>query len=136
FGAYALGISTANNISTYAAGGIGSTAVRFSGKYSYGSAGYATLARALAIVSMVSAAIAMIALWVGAAPIAHLLHKESLTSMLRWASVSAGGIILLECARGFFVGQRRLPALLLLSVLVGVGMVTLLPLTAAMHNAT
>ena len=136
FGAYALGISTANNISTYAAGGIGSTAVRFSGKYPYGSAGYTTLARALVIVSTVSALIAMLALWLGAQPIAHLLHKESLTTMLRWAALSAGGMILLECARGFFVGQRRLVALVLLSVIVGIGMLTLLPVTAAMHRPT
>ena len=32
FGTYSLAIATANNISTYAAGGIGSTAIRFSGK--------------------------------------------------------------------------------------------------------
>ena len=32
FGTYSLAITTANNISTYAAAGIGSTAARFSGK--------------------------------------------------------------------------------------------------------
>ncbi len=42
--AYSLAISTVNNISWYAAGGIGSTAVRFSGRYSRDSAGYRTLA--------------------------------------------------------------------------------------------
>ena len=51
FGAYSLAISTANNISTYAAGQIGSTAARFSGKYQPGTPGYATLGRALASVS-------------------------------------------------------------------------------------
>ena len=43
FGAYSVGISTANNISTYAAGGIGATATRFSGKYPYGSGTYCYL---------------------------------------------------------------------------------------------
>src|ERR1700677_3872573 len=33
FGAYSLAFTTANNISTYAGGGIGATAARFSGKY-------------------------------------------------------------------------------------------------------
>ena len=75
FGAYSLAISTANNISTYAAGQIGSTAARFSGKYQHGSAGYTTLARALAIVSVVSAALGAVGLWFGAGPIAHLLGK-------------------------------------------------------------
>ena len=135
FGAYSLAISTANQISTYAAGGIGATAARFSGKYPHGTAGYKTLARSLAIVSLLSAVLAALALWGGARPIAHLLGKPQLTGLLRWASVSAVGILLLECARGFFVGQRRLAALVLLSVLVGIGMVTLLPLMARTHNA-
>jgi O-antigen/teichoic acid export membrane protein len=134
FGAYALAIGTANNISTYAAGGIGATATRFSGKYPYGSRGYATLARVLAVVSLVSASLAGLALWLGAGPIAHLLHKTSLTGLLRWAAISAVGIILLECARGFFVGQRRLVAVVLLSLIVGAGMVTMLPLMASIHN--
>ncbi len=64
-------------------------------------------------------------LWFGASPIAHLLGKPSLTGLLRWAAISAAGLILLECARGFFVGQRRLAALVLLSLIVGVGMVSL-----------
>ena len=134
FGAYSLAISTANNISTYAAGQIGSTAARFSGKYPYGTRSYSTLARALAVVSLFSAALAAVALWFGAAPIAHMMGKMALTGLLRWAAVSAAGIILLECARGFFVGQRRLAALLLLSVIVGGGMITLLPAAARLHS--
>ena len=134
FGAYSLAISTANNISTYAAGQIGSTAARFSGKYPKGTGGYTTLARALTIVSLVSAALAAAALWLGAGPIAHVLGKAALTSLLRWAAISAAGMILLECARGFFVGQRHLRALVLLSVVVGFGMITLLPAAAYRHN--
>jgi len=127
FGAYSLAITTANNISTYAAGGIGSTAIRFSGKYPRGSAGYATLSRVLLIISLVSAGVAAAGLWLGAAPIAHLLGKDSLGSLLRWAALSAAGMIMLECCRGFLVGQRRLAAILLLSCAVGIGMITLLP---------
>ena len=134
FGAYSLGISTANSISTYAAGGIGATATRFSGKYPYEGNGYSTLARVLAIVSLASAVLAVCALWLGAKPIALLLAKPALAHLLRWAAISAAGIILLECARGFFVGQRRLAALLLLSVAVGSGMIILLPIAARMHN--
>ena len=134
FGAYSLAITTANNISTYAAGGIGSTAARFSGKYPYGSPGYSTLAKALAVVSVVSAGVALLALWVGAAPIAHLLRADTMANLLRWAAISAMGMILLECARGFFVGQRRLSAVVLLSALVAAGMVALLPVAAAQHR--
>ncbi len=134
FGAYSLAISTANNISTYAAGQIGSTAARFSGKYPYGSSGYSTLARALSIVSVTSALLAAAGLYLGAGPIAHLLGKPVLTRLLQWAVLSAVGMILLECARGFFVGQRRLRALVLLSVLVGVGMIILLPAAAHRHS--
>jgi O-antigen/teichoic acid export membrane protein len=134
FGAYSLAITAANNMSTYAAAGIGSTAARFSGKYPLGTAGYRTLARVLVIISLVSAVVASTGLWLGAAPIAHLLHKESLTGLLRWAAFSAAGLILLECARGFFVGQSRHMALLLLSVIVGVGMISLIPLAATRHS--
>lgn len=134
FGAYSFAISTANQISTYAAGGIGATAARFSGKYPRGTAGYSTLARALTIVSLVSAALAVCALWFGAAPLAHLLHKPEFTRLLRWAALSAAGMLLLECARGFFVGQRRLGAIVMLSLVVGVGMITLLPAAAHLRN--
>lgn len=130
FGVYALAISTANNISAYAAGGIGSTAIRFCGEHPRGSDGYPTLARVLAVISAVSAVVAAVVLWLGAAPITRLLGKPSLIGPLQWASLSAAGIILLECARGFFVGQRRIKALLLLSGMVGIGYLSLLPATA------
>jgi len=135
FGAYSLGITTANNISTYAAGGIGATATRFSGKYPYDSGSYGTLARALGLVSLVSAAVAAAALSFCAGPIARLLHKPDLTGLLQWAAISAAGMILLECARGFFVGQRRLMALALLSLVVGGCMLSLLPAMAATKHA-
>lgn len=134
FGAYSFAIGTANQISMYAAGGIGATATRFSGKYPRESAGYPTLRRALVIVSLVSAVLAAVVLWLGAAPIAHLVGKASMTGLLRWAAISSVGIIMLECARGFFVGQRHLLALLTLSLLVGLGMVTLLPAMAYRHD--
>ena len=57
-----------------------------------------------------------------------------MTGLLRWAAISSVGIILLECARGVFVGQRHLGALLVLSLLVGLGMVTLLPTMAHRHD--
>lgn len=134
FGAYSFAISTANNIATYAAAGIGATAARFSGKYQHGAPGYSTLARVLALVSVVSALVAAGGLWLGAVPVARLLGQPHLTSLLRWAALSAAGIVVLECARGFFVGQRRLRALLLLSFVVGAGMLTLLPFAAKHHN--
>jgi O-antigen/teichoic acid export membrane protein len=134
FGQYSLAISTANNIATYAGAGIGSTAARFSGKYPYEQPGYRTLARVLTFVSIVSALVAGVALWLGSSPIAHLLGKDSLVGLLHWSALSAMGIILLECARGFFVGQRRLSALIVLSLIVGVGMLSLVPYAALRHS--
>ena len=131
FGAYALAISTANNIATYAAAGIGATAARFSGKYQYGTNAYPALARTLVLVSTVSAAAAATLLYFGAGPLARLLGQPHLVGLLHWAALSSAGAILLECARGFFVGQRRLRALLTLSLFVGVGLLCLLPLSAA-----
>jgi O-antigen/teichoic acid export membrane protein len=134
FGAYSLALTTANNISTYAGGGIGATAARFSGKYPYGGSGYSTLARSLLILSLSSAGIAALGLYAGAHPIALLLRDVRLTHLLRLAAFSAAGIVFLECARGFFVGQRRVVALLLLSLTVGVGMTTVIPFWAAHHS--
>lgn len=127
FGAYSLAITTANNISTYAAGGIGSTAVRFSGAHPRDSAGYSSLWKVLSIISLVSALLASTFMWLGARPVARLLGNENLTGLLSWAALSAAGIILLECCRGFLVGQSRLPAIIMLSLIVGLGMLLLLP---------
>ncbi len=134
FGAYSLAINTATNISTYAAGGIGATAARFSGKYPRTSPGYPSLIRALTIVSIVSACLAAGAIWLGAGPIAHLLKNDNLVTLLRCAWVSAAGVVLLECARGFLVGQRFVAALLSMSLTVGAGMVFLLPYAAHHHR--
>lgn len=130
FGAYSLAISTANNVSTYAAGGIGSTAIRFSGENARGTPGYPTLAKVLALIAGVSCLMAGLILWLGAEPLSRLLAKPSIIPVLRWAALSAAGILLLECARGFFVGQRRLKAVVLLSATVGIGMVTVMPLAS------
>jgi O-antigen/teichoic acid export membrane protein len=130
FGAYSLAITTANSIGTYAAGGIGATASRFSGQYPRGSRQYPALAKALLLISLISAVAAGLGLWMGAAPLAHLLHKESLTGLLSWAALSAAGVIALECFRGFLVGQHRLVALLLLSTCTGLGMISFIPLAA------
>ncbi|MDQ2711858.1 MAG: oligosaccharide flippase family protein [Acidobacteriota bacterium] len=130
FGAYSLAISTANNISTYAAGGIGSTAIRFSGEYSRGTRYYTTLAKVLALIAFLSAFLAATVLWLGASPLARLVQKPDIVPVLRWAAFSAAGIIFLECARGFFVGQRRLKAVVLLSGFVGIGMISVLPIAS------
>ena len=136
FGTYSLALSTAGNIATYAGAGIGSTAARFSGKYQYGSAGYAMLARVLMLISLVSAFAAAAGLWLAAGPLARLMGQGRLIHLLHWAALSAGGLILLECARGFFVGQKRLAALILMSLIVGAGLLTLLPVAAWKHNPT
>jgi len=135
FGAYSVGITTANNISVYAAGGIGTTATRFSGKYPYDGGSYHVFAQVMATISLCSAALAAIALSLGASPIAALLHRTDLAGLLRIAGITAAGMVLLECARGFFVGQQRLVALAVLSLLVGLGMLALIPAMAMTGNA-
>lgn len=128
FGAYSLAMTTANNIAAYAGAGIGSTATRFSGEYPQGTPGYRALARALALVSGLSALVATVALFFGARPLASLLLKQAaLTPLLEWASISAGVMILFECCRGFLLGQRRLKSLLLFSGVMGGAMIATLP---------
>ena len=128
YGAYSLALTTANNIAAYAGAGIGSTATRFSGAYPDGTPGARSLTRALALVSAASALIATAVLFAGAGPLARvLLGQPGLRGLLQWASVSAGVMILVECCRGFLVGQRRLRLLLLFSAAIGIGMLAALP---------
>jgi O-antigen/teichoic acid export membrane protein len=131
FGAYAVAMNTANNVASYAGAGIGTTANRFSGEYSYGHPGYGSLLRSLSVVSLGSAAIAAAALWIAAEPLAtHLLRNPGLTHLLRLAALSAGVVILFECFRGLLIGQRRFAALLTLCALSGCGMLAFLPLAS------
>jgi O-antigen/teichoic acid export membrane protein len=131
FGGYSLALTTANNIASSAGGGIGSTATRFSGEYNEGNNGYALVARALAFVSVVSALLATTILIAGAGPLArYLLHSPQLTNLLRWSALSAGAMVLLECCRGFLIGQRHYATLLLLCGLMGAGLLCGLPLAA------
>jgi O-antigen/teichoic acid export membrane protein len=130
FGSYSLAITTANNVSTYAAGGIASTAIRFSGRYSRESAGYSTLAKTLLIIAVSSAAAGAFVLWLGAAPLAQLLGRRSLTPLFQWTAVSVAGMILLECCRGFLVGQRQIRSIVVLSSTAGLGMLVSIPLLA------
>jgi O-antigen/teichoic acid export membrane protein len=131
FGAYSVAMTTANNVASYAGAGIGTTANRFSGEYPYGGPGYRGLLRTLALVSLVSAALATAILWFAATPLAvHLIRNPALAQLLRFAAISAGAIILLECLRGLLIGQRRFVALLTLSALFGGGLAIGLPLAA------
>ncbi len=128
FGGYSLAMTTANNIAAYAGAGIGATATRFSGEHADGTAAARSVARALALVSAVSALLASALLFGGAKPLAALLlGKPGLAPLLQWASLSAGVMILFECCRGFLVGQRRLGSLLVFSGVMGAGMIALLP---------
>ena len=130
FGAYSLALTTANNVATYAGAGIGTTANRFAGRYQRGSAGYSRLIRSLTLVSVASAGLAILLLLAGASPLARLLlRRPDLTSLLQVAAVSAGMMILLECLRGFLIGERRYRPLAVLA-LTGGAVVIALPLAA------
>jgi O-antigen/teichoic acid export membrane protein len=129
FGTYSLALTTANSIAAYAGAGIGTTANRFSGVYAFGSPQYAQLQRTLAMVSAQSALIAAALLWAAAGPIAsRLIGNPALIPLLHLAALSSAAIILLECLRGFLIGQRRYAALLTLSIAAGGGMLLVIPL--------
>lgn len=128
FGAYSLALTTANSVATYAGAGIGATANRFSGRYPYGSPQYPRLQRALVMVSTQSALIAAVILWLLAGLLAtRLVRNPSLTPLLKLGALSSAAIILLECMRGFLVGQRRYTALLVMSLVGGGGMLLAVP---------
>jgi O-antigen/teichoic acid export membrane protein len=131
FGAYSVVLSTAGTVSNYAGAGIGATANRFSGQYPIGSKGYHRFLRTIILVSVGSALLGAGLMLIGAGPFARvLLRNEGLVSVLRIAAFSAGALILLECCRGLLIGQQKFRALILLSIISGVGMLLILPSAA------
>lgn len=131
FGAYSLALTTANNVASYAGAGIGTTANRFSGEVQTNSPGYPRLIRMLAVVSLQSSLLAVIGLWLVAGPLARtLLNNPGLTTLLKLAAFSSGAMILLECFRGFLIGQRSFTALITLSALLGAGLCIGVPIAA------
>jgi len=130
FGAYSVVLATAGTIAAYAGAGIGTTANRFSGQYPRESAGYPRFVRALVIIGVSSATVAGLLMLAGAGPLARILRNENLTAFLRLAAISSAAIVLLECCRGFLVGQQKFYAVTLLSIISGVGLIVVLPLAA------
>ena len=131
FGAYSVVLATAGTIAAYAGAGIGTTANRFSGQYPRESPGYPRFVRALIIIGVVSATVAGLLMLAGAGPLARLiLRNEGLTTFLRLAAISSAAMVLLECCRGFLVGQQRFHAVMVVSIISGGGLVVVLPLTA------
>lgn len=131
FGAYSVVLATAGTVANYAGAGIGSTANRFSGQYPIGSKGYRGFLRTITLLSLCSALLGAGLLLAGATPFARvLLRNEGLVNVLRMAALSAGALILLESCRGLLIGQQKFQALMLLSVVSGVGMLLILPTAA------
>lgn len=128
FGTYSIVLTTAGTVATYAGAGIGATANRFAGQYPRDSRAYRRLLRALLLVSTGSAVLAAVLMFAAAGPLArNVLRNESLTGFLQLAAFSAGALVLLECCRGLLIGQHKFPALLLLSIILGCGLVIALP---------
>ncbi|MEK6280452.1 MAG: oligosaccharide flippase family protein [Acidobacteriota bacterium] len=131
FGAYSVVLATAGTIANYAGAGIGSTANRFSGEYPIASQGYRGFLRTIMLVSLGSALLGAGLMLAGAGPFARvLLRNDALVNVLRIAALSAGALILLECCRGLLIGQHKFQALILLSLVSGVGMLLILPAAA------
>ncbi|MEJ7709646.1 MAG: oligosaccharide flippase family protein [Pyrinomonadaceae bacterium] len=132
FGTYSIALVTASTIATYTGVGIGATANRFSGQFPRESPQYSGLLRALIIISVSSALVASAVLFAGAEPLAKLLlRNENLAPLLRLSAFSAAAMILLECCRGLLIGQHKFPALLVLSVISGTGLLLILPSAAS-----
>ena len=136
FGAYSVALTAANNVAWYAGSGIGNTSTRFIAEHTRGTKGYRKTIRSLTLIALVSAAVAAIALWLGAEPMARMLvRNEKLITPLRVAALSAAAIVLVECCRGVFIGTRNFGHLLTLSTLAGGGLLLAVP-RAAKFGAT
>ena len=136
FGAYSVALMAANNVAWYAGSGIGTTSARFISEHAPGTEGYRRTIRALATIGLISAAVAMIALWAGAGPMAKLiLRNPKLVAPLQMAALSAAAFVLVECCRGVFIGTRNFTHIVVLSSMMGFGLLMAVP-AAAKFGAT
>ena len=131
FGAYSIALTAANNVAWYVGAGIGDTASRFVAEHSPGTKSFRQVVRCLLIIATVSAIIASAVLLAGAEPMARvLLRNEKLAGPLRIAALSSVAFVFLECCRGLFIGTRSFGRLLILSTMVGFGLLAVIPKAA------
>ncbi|MDP8989397.1 MAG: hypothetical protein M3N41_04865 [Acidobacteriota bacterium] len=131
FGAYSIALTAANSVAWYVGAGIGDTASRFVAEHPRGAPSYHQVVRCLLVIACVSAVVASGLLWVGAEPMARVvLRNEKLAGPLRVAALSSVAFLFLECCRGLFIGTRSFGRLLILSTLVGVGLLAVVPSAA------
>jgi O-antigen/teichoic acid export membrane protein len=131
FGAYSVALMAANNVAWYAGSGIGTTSARFIAEHAPGTEGYRRTIRSLGSIGLISALVAVVALWVGAGPMARIiLRNAKLAAPLQVAALSAAAFVLVECCRGVFIGTRNFAHILVLSSLMGFGLLTVVPAAA------
>jgi O-antigen/teichoic acid export membrane protein len=131
FGAYSVVLATAGTVAAYAGAGLGTTAIRFSGQYPRESAGYRKFLATIVGISLMSAIISALLMLTGASFLGRLvLRNEALTPILRIAAISSAAIILFECCRGLLIGQQKFRSQLVLSAVLGAGLIIVLPLAA------
>lgn len=136
FGAYSVVLSTAGTVAAYAGVGLGTTALRFSGQYPRASAGYRKFLSTIVFISLTSAAIGAVLMLAGANLLGRfVLRNEALTPILRIAAIASAAMILFECCRGLLVGQQKFRSQLILSTVLGIGLVVVLPLAARISAA-
>ncbi len=131
FGRYSIVVATAGTVAAYAGAGIGTTANRFAGQYAAGTMAHRGFVRALAWLSLACASTGAAVLAFGSGVLARLLLlNEGLADPLKIAGLLAAGTILLDSCRGALIGRRDVRALLLASVVCGVGLLVALPIGA------
>jgi O-antigen/teichoic acid export membrane protein len=131
FGAYSVVLATAGTVAAYAGAGLGTTALRFSGEYPRASAGYRKFLATIVFISLMSAIVSAILMLTGASLLGRfVLRNEALTPILRIAAISSAAIILFECCRGLLIGQQKFRSQLVLSGVLGAGLIIFLPLAA------
>jgi len=136
FGAYSVVLATAGTVAAYAGAGLGTTALRFSGQYPRTSTGYRKFLSTIVVISLTSATLGAILMLAGARLLGlFVLRNEALTPILRIAAVASAGMILFECCRGLLVGQQRFRSQLVLSAVLGTGLIIILPLAARIGAA-
>ncbi len=131
FGTYSTIITTILTMHGYVGTGMGAAAVRFGGQDGLETPEYRRVHSILVRFSLFAAAVAAIAVASGGSIIARtFLHQPALANLFRIGAAFAAALALLECCRGFLIGQRNYGRLLVLTLVSGLGLLITLPVAA------
>jgi O-antigen/teichoic acid export membrane protein len=130
-GAYSLALQAAGSLASQASLGIGMVATRFSAEYPVGHPLNRAFIQRILQLSFVLALISALLMLVIAWPLAHWFYdKPAFFRILIMTVFTAPALVMLDALRGLLLGLSYYRGLVILSTVIGMGMLMLMPWAA------